>query len=282
METLKNQVQDLLEAKKKDLMSLEAQNDSLNAALNAKSAEARGLMADTSSLGSRNRDLKGELADLNASCNTLKQNYEDLKANNSRKMRNLINELETLQEDLGKRERRLNEVERQLNQRDSVMNALRNKLSDALLGFRDKGLTVNVKDGKVYVSLSNQLLFKSGSTKVDPSGKEALQELAKVLIEQSDISIMVEGHTDDVPVRNLGDIKDNWDLSVMRSTEVVRILTETGLEPTRVIPSGRSEYLPVDGDDSKEARARNRRTEIILSPKLDVLYNLINEHSPQE
>jgi len=127
--------------------------------------------------------------------------------------------------------------------------------------------------------LENRLLFASGSTKIDSEGEKALSELAKVLASQPDVAIMVEGHTDNVPVSNLGNIKDNWDLSVMRSTAVVRLLTSNGVDPVKVIPSGRSEFIPLDGGDSVESRAKNRRTEIILTPNLDPLFELIG-HAP--
>ncbi len=125
------------------------------------------------------------------------------------------------------REQRVRELERVLNQKDSAVNALKNTLSKALLGFKDKGLSIDVRNGKVYVSLEEQLLFASGSATVDKKGEEALVELAKALQKQPDINILVEGHTDDVPMKS-ATIKDNWDLSVLRATSIVKILTEKG------------------------------------------------------
>ena len=155
------------------------------------------------------------------------------------------------------------------------MNALREKVEQSLLGFKDSGLEIEVKNGKVYVKMSNQLLFKSGSTVIDQRGRDALAQLAGVLSQQTDISVMIEGHTDNKPISNAR-IADNWDLSVLRSTEVARILTiENGIDPRRIITSGRGEYMPADEADTQEARAKNRRTEIILSPKLDELFNLV-------
>ncbi len=279
LSTLKNSTQDLLKAAKRDMKQLEGEKAELEKEL-ADCEEARKALAtDTTQLISRQDELRDELGSLQASCDQLKDNYTKLKDRSSEKLQEMLDQLEGLQGDLREREMRLSEVERKLNERDSVVNALRKNISDALLGFRDKGLTVDVRNGKVYVSLSNKLLFASGSTKIDQNGQAALRELAGALKEQEDISIMVEGHTDDVPVANLGDIKDNWDLSVMRSTEVVRILVESGLSPTRVIPSGRSEYIPKVEEKTTEARAANRRTEIIISPKLDELFDLIGSQN---
>jgi chemotaxis protein MotB len=145
-----------------------------------------------------------------------------------------------------------------------------------LLGFEGQGLTVTRRDGKVYVSLEEQLLFKTGSTVVDPNGVRALQQLAVVLANNPDISIMIEGHTDNVPFRQGSSIKDNWDLSVMRATSIVRILLgAANIEPTRITVAGRGEFLPVDPADTPEARRKNRRTEIILSPDLSELYRIL-------
>jgi chemotaxis protein MotB len=172
----------------------------------------------------------------------------------------------------------LKEVEDAMARRDDAVRALRDKLQKALLGFNKSGLTVNVKDGKVYVSLTDKLLFASGSIEIDTKGKDALTELAKVLQTQPDINILVEGHTDNMKVTNLGQIKDNWDLSVLRSSAVVRFLTEEQkLDEKRVTASGRGEVVPVDKMNTSEARSKNRRIEIILTPKLDELYNLLNE-----
>lgn len=276
METMKNRVQGLLDSKNSELRNYVRKSDSLARLLRDCNERTARLVKDSLKFAGINDDLKDKMDDLNATCDQLKDNYTRLKSNSSKKIQELIDQLELLQKDLTDRERKLAEVEAGLRQRDSVMAALRKKVEDALIGFRDQGLTIEVKDGKVYVSLSNKLLFASGSTKVDTRGKDALKELAGVLKGQEDLNIMVEGHTDDVPVSNLGDIKDNWDLSVMRSTEVVRILVKEGVEPSRIIPSGRSEFIPKTLEKTPEARAANRRTEIIISPKLDELYLLIN------
>ena len=159
---------------------------------------------------------------------------------------------------------------------DRILDALRQKVADALMGFEGQGLTVTRKDGKVYVSLDEKLLFKSGSTVVDPNGVCALKQLAVVLAKNPDIDIMIEGHTDDVPFRKGSTVKDNWDLSVLRATSIVRILLDgSGIEPTRLTVAGRGEFLPVDSGQTTEARRKNRRTEIILSPDLSEVFKIL-------
>jgi chemotaxis protein MotB len=180
-----------------------------------------------------------------------------------------------LQLNLKQKETRVNELQAVLNSKDSAVNALKNSLTKALLGYKDQGLSIAVKNGKVYVSMDEKLLFASGSIVVDKKGKEALLEFAKAINSQVDVGIMIEGHTDNVPIK-AGQIKDNWDLSVLRATSIVRFLTEDGkIDPTRIIASGRGEFLPVAENKSAENRAKNRRTEIILTPKLNELFEIL-------
>jgi len=188
--------------------------------------------------------------------------------------------LEESKKEIESKQARLQELENILDKQKEAVESLRKKVSDALLVFENKGLTVNVKNGKVYVSLEEQLLFATGSTKVDAKGEEALKKLAQVLEANPDISVLIEGHTDNVPyVSSAGGIKDNWDLSVMRATAIVRILLKYGkIDPQRLIPSGRGEFVPIDPADTKEARAKNRRIEIILTPKLDELFRIIESN----
>jgi chemotaxis protein MotB len=186
-------------------------------------------------------------------------------------------DLEKLQAELNQRNARLEELEKVLKSQESVLTSLKKKVSDALLGFENQGLTVTQKNGKVYVSLDEKLLFKSGSTVVDPKGVSALKNLSRVLEQNADINVMIEGHTDDVPIIGGSQFKDNWDLSVLRATSIVRILlSDSSINPQRFTTAGRSQYQPVDPAKTTEARQKNRRTEIILSPKLDELYKLIN------
>jgi chemotaxis protein MotB len=181
-----------------------------------------------------------------------------------------------LSSDLKSREARLQEMERILAEKERAVNELKNRISNALLGFKSNDLSVNIRNGKVYVSLSEQLLFKSGSTKVDPKGQEALTKLAAALKDQPDVNVLVEGHTDNVPIaRGTAGMKDNWDLSVLRATEIARILTGSGLAAQRVTASGHAEFVPVVANTTPEARQQNRRTEIILTPKLDELFKIL-------
>ena len=187
------------------------------------------------------------------------------------------NNLDALTSQLEAKEKKLNELQSILDNKDKQVNDLKNKITNALLGFRDKGLTIDIRNGKVYVSMEEKLLFASGSWVVAEEGKNALRSVAKVLEQNPDINVMIEGHTDNVPFNGSGQVKDNWDLSVMRATSIVKILLENkGINPKRITAAGRSQYLPVENSDTKEARAKNRRTEIILTPKLDELLKVLD------
>lgn len=224
--------------------------------------EVKKLKKDTSLMAEDLRDLQSRFNDVNASFNKLKNNSST--------------EISKLSDDLAAREKRLKEVEEVLRKRDEATNQLKEKLQQALLGFTKSGLTVDIRNGKVYISLMDKLLFPSGSIIIDENGKKALAQLAKVLKEQPEINIAVEGHTDNQKVNNLGQIKDNWDLSVLRSTSVVRYLTETEkVESVRMTATGKGEFQPLGANTSADGRSKNRRIEIVLSPKLDELYNLI-------
>ena len=193
-------------------------------------------------------------------------------------LRDRTAKIEKLQADFNASRERLLELEQLLAAKEEATNELRRKVADALLGFEGKGLTVTKKNGKVYVSLDEKLLFKSGSYAIETRGAEALRELAKVLAVNTDINVMVEGHTDNVPLRGSGEIQDNWDLSVKRATTVVRTLLQgSGVNPDRIIAAGRSEYVPVDASNTTEGRQKNRRTEIILTPKLDELLEILGD-----
>ncbi len=220
--------------------------------------------------------LRSDTANLNQEIEGLASKMKDLTKNYAALRSNSSTEINKLSDDLKRREARLKEVEDVLKKRDEATNALKNKLQKALLGFTQSGLTVEMKNGKVYVSLTDKLLFSSGSIIIDDRGKQALKELAKVLNTQPDITIAVEGHTDNQKVINLGQIKDNWDLSVLRATSVSRYLAdEQKIDPNRLTATGKGPYQPVENANTPEARSKNRRIEIVLSPKLDELYNLI-------
>jgi len=186
--------------------------------------------------------------------------------------------LKKLTADLEAREKRVKELEDMINKKDERLAAIKKKLKDALLGFENNGLTIEQKNGKVYVSLDESLLFASGSYAVGERGTDALKKLAKVLETNTDINIVVEGHTDNVPLKSKGDIEDNWDLSVKRATSVVKIMTKNSkVDPKRLTAAGRGEYLPLDLSNTTEGRKKNRRIEVILTPKLDELFQLLGE-----
>ena len=213
--------------------------------------------------------------DLQMTTEQLLRKQDELKALEAR-LNQQKADLDQLNEELKKREARVKELEDILRKKDEAAAALRKKLSDALIGFENKGLTISQKNGKVYVSLDESLLFASGKTNVEAKGIEALREVAKVLEQNADINVLVEGHTDNVPMKGAGEIKDNWDLSVMRATSVTKILLSSAkIEPFRITAAGRGEHFPLDNGKTPEARKKNRRTEIILSPKLDELLKVL-------
>ncbi|MCL1851283.1 MAG: OmpA family protein [Bacteroidetes bacterium] len=225
--------------------------------------QIQNLKEDTSSIRRRVRIIERQL-------DKTKGDYDEL-------LKSFTDQNITKNALLAEKEARLNELQSILDQKDAEVKALRNKVANALKGFEDMGLTIYEKNGKVYVSLDEKLLFASGSWDIDSKGKEALTELGKVLANDTNINVVIEGHTDNVPYRGSGYIKDNWDLSVMRATAVVKeLLKNKEINPQRISASGRSEYVPIDNEDSKEARAKNRRTEIILTPRLDELFQIID------
>ena len=188
--------------------------------------------------------------------------------------------LNELRGTLKEKEDRVNELQSVLNKRDSTVNALKTAVTDALLGFQNNGLTVHEKNGLVYVSMEERLLFGSGSTVVEKKGEEALQELGRVLDKNKDINILVEGHTDNVPISGTlpSGARDNWELSVLRATSVVKIILKNAtIDPVRLSASGKGPYQPIDATATPDARKKNRRTEIILTPKLDELMKVLNQ-----
>ncbi len=209
--------------------------------------------------------------DLQMTTEQLLRKQDELKALEARLNAQKMS-LDTLSSKLVKREARVKELEDLIKKKEESTAELRKKLSDALVGFENKGLTITQKNGRVYVSMDESLLFASGKTNVEPKGVEALKHVAKVLEQNTDISVMVEGHTDDVPMKGAGEIKDNWDLSVMRATSVTKImLNNARISPDRIVSAGRGEFVPLDNSKTPEARKKNRRTEIILTPRLDEL-----------
>lgn len=229
-----------------------------------------------------NRMLEGNIADTKKISGELQLTQEQVlkKQDELKQLEAQLNaqkkNLDELTFELKKREARVAELEGVLKKKDDAVNDLKKKLSDALFGFEGKGLTITQKNGKVYVSMEESLLFASGSTTVETKGVDALKKVAKVLEQNADINILIEGHTDDVPMVGKGDIKDNWDLSVMRATSIVKIITKNStVDPRRLTAAGRGEYFPIDPAKTTDARKKNRRTEIILTPKLDELFKVL-------
>lgn len=191
-----------------------------------------------------------------------------LEAENSR--------LQKLQLELNERSQTIAELQDLITAKEAKMNALKNAVSNALKGFEGKGLTVTHKNGKVYVSMENKLLFDSGSWAVGVQGVDAVEKLALVLVQNPDIEVLIEGHTDNVPYTGTT-ILDNWDLSVKRATAIVRILQQKGVKPIQITAAGRSEYIPIQSNSTSEGKAKNRRIEIILAPNLDQINKLLGE-----
>lgn len=228
---------------------------------------------------------RGDNAALTKRCNALLndttllkrsiRNYQQLLANNQNENQKLNSSLAQKINELEEREKTIAELQNMINQQKEKVQALLNSVKDALMGFNSDELTVREEDGKVYVAMSDKLLFESGKAIVNAQGKEALGKLAEVLNRQTDIDVFIEGHTDNVPIKTAV-FQDNWDLSVVRATSVVRILTETyGVNPLQIQPCGRGEFKPIDTNTTPEGKARNRRTEIIMAPKLDKLYQML-------
>ncbi len=205
------------------------------------------------------------------------RNYQQLLASGQNENQKLNANLAQKISELQDREKTIAELQKMIDQQKKKVKDLLSSVKDALLGFSSDELTVREQDGKVYVAMSDKLLFESGKAIVNQQGREALGKLAQVLNKQTDIDVYIEGHTDNVPIKTAV-FQDNWDLSVIRATSVVRILTQTyGVNPLQIQPCGRGEYKPVDVNTSSEGRARNRRTEIIMAPRLDKLFKMLEE-----
>jgi chemotaxis protein MotB len=218
-----------------------------------------------------------KLEQMESSLDLLKQNSETA-------LKKRITENEVLLEKIGERENeladrmaRVDELEGLIARQQEAMRTLKEKLSDALLNFEDKGLTVEARDGKVYVSMENKLLFQSGSWTVEDEGQRAIDGLGSVLADNPDIAVLIEGHTDNVPYSGKGPLKGNWDLSTKRATAIVNQLLENpNILPQNLTAAGRGQYLPIAPNSTREGRAANRRIEVVLSPQLDEIKQIIN------
>ena len=235
----------------------------------------QGLLTDCRNTGNQmSVQIKNLMRDTTKMGNSIRQYQSMLNVNmtEQEKLNALLNQKKN---ELNERERTINELQQMINAQNEKVRKLLSSVKDALLGFSSDELTVREKDGKVYVAMSDKLLFQSGSARLDKRGEEALGKLAEILNKQTDIDVFIEGHTDNKPI-NTVQFKDNWDLSVIRATSVVRILIKNyNVNPLQIQPSGRGEYMPVDDNETAEGRSKNRRTEIIMAPKLDKLFQML-------
>ena len=272
--TIEDENADLLKARKQ----LELDRDALNSELDKLRLERNKWQAEYDAASKKLDALQDSYAALEKNSN------ESLKANLA-KNRDLLEQLEAKekslaieQERLNASSKRLNELEALIAAKEASMRKLKETLSNALNGFEGKGLTVEQKNGKVYVSMENKLLFKSGSWAVNADGKEAVIEVGKVLGDNPDISVLIEGHTDDDPFGGSGPIADNWDLSTKRATAIVAILSENSkVNKQNLTAAGRGEFSPLMSNTTTEGKAKNRRIEIILTPRLDAIADMLKQ-----
>lgn len=267
--------------------------EDLNQQIAGLGKEIQKLKDSNASLEEKNKKLTALKSESDALCERVRQQLDALSNSSSAEKDKLLRQLAEKEKELMAKAADLDKIARELNERDakvrelesliarkdSAVQALKRKMLDALKGFNSSELTVYEKDGKVYVALSDKLLFATGSYNVEPKGKDALKKIAEVLNKQLDITIMVEGHTDNKPYMGnvSGPINSNWDLSVMRASGVTKILTdENKVDAKRVTPAGRGEYFPVESNETAEGRAKNRRIDIVLTPDMKGIFDMLN------
>ncbi|MCS6933544.1 MAG: OmpA family protein [Chitinophagales bacterium] len=274
-----NEAQATVEDLKNQIASLSNEVDRLknaNLSLEEKLRKANRLKEESDALCEK---VKQQLEALSNSSASEKDKLLKQLAEKEKELLAKAEELNKLSAALSERDKKVRDLEALIAKKDEAVQTLKKRMLDALKGFSDAGeLSVYEKDGKVYVALSDKLLFATGSYAVEPRGKEALKKIADVLNRQPDISIMVEGHTDNKPyVSSSGPINSNWDLSVMRASSVTKILVgENKVDPKRVTPAGRGEYFPVESNDTPEGRSKNRRIDIILTPDMKGIFDILN------
>ncbi|MBU0942664.1 MAG: OmpA family protein [Flavobacteriaceae bacterium] len=277
---------------KKETRSVADENTNLQKAKNQLELDRDALKSELAKVKSEREKALAENAALRDKMNVLQDSYAALEKNsgealqaNMNKNRDLLSQLDAKakalaieQERLSKSAQRLQELENLIAAKEATMRKLKETLSNALNGFEGKGLTVEQKNGKVYVSMENKLLFNSGSWSVGPEGKKAVVELGKVLGENPDIAVLIEGHTDNDPYAGSGPIADNWDLSTKRATAIVSILSENkAINKKNLTAAGRGQFSPLAGNETAEGKAKNRRIEIILTPRLDEIAEMLND-----
>lgn len=294
----KKKFDDLLTEKVKqeaELIDLNSKIDQLETDIAALETELKSTTENRDEIEAELKEKKLALSDLQAEHDEL-QGYYDNAINNSGRLNRDLAEQHTqlmalqktlalaeydnnlLADSLATREQKVAELENVLKETQKAISNLKNMVSNALNSYGSQELTVEERNGRIYVSLSEQLLFKSGSAAVDPKGKEALAQLAKAVKDSKDIKILVEGHTDNVPVSSTSKyMKDNWDLSVMRATSIVKILMDNGVIPTNITAAGRGEHDPVAENTTDDKKQKNRRTEIILTPDFSALIKALSQ-----
>tara|TARA_B110000483_G_scaffold130743_1_gene156500 strand:- start:230 stop:1189 length:960 start_codon:yes stop_codon:yes gene_type:complete len=283
---------------KNDYDSLSTQNEAVISERNNLQNQLYQLHKEYDSLLSDRNALQQELTALQKKYNALDESYSALEQNSSKeiadnvqKNRELLAQLEAkelalaaendrllkLEADMQERSQRIAELEALIASKDQAMRDLKNAISSALTAFEGKGLTVEQRNGKVYVSMENKLLFKSGSWAIGSEGRVAIEQLGSVLADNPEIAVLIEGHTDNDPFSSGGPIENNWDLSTKRATSIVQILSENArINPESLTAAGRGEYAPIASNDTKEGKAKNRRIEVVLTPKLDEISKLLN------
>ena len=298
MTSRKEKCEENLSAARAENLDLSTKNNELTRSLEEFRRDKSGLEKDTAGMGNAYRRLTGMYKELNDSYDRLIANNEKLTASNITETKKVIADLQKAQEELFKkedelkkkeaalnettdklksREARINELESLISKQEEMMKTLKNNLTQALIGYKDKGISIKEKDGMIYVSMEERLLFASGSIVVDKTGEGALKELSNVLAANPEIKVMIEGHTDNVPITT-SCMKDNWDLSVLRATSVVRILLNNNdIKPAQLTPAGRGEFLAMDSNTTADSRKKNRRIEVILIPDISKLMNLVQE-----
>lgn len=283
--TLKNRNDDLV-GENDDLFAakkqLEKENNSLKQSIDSLKNTKKILLDDVTSLESKKKELEKQFNELsqssNEQLNAKAQEILKLSQELDTKESDLIAEkarLQDLQKQLSERSERIKQLEDLIVRKEKKMQLLKDAISNALQNFEGKGLTVVRKNGKVYVSMENKLLFKSGSWSVGNQGKQAVEKLASILKQNPDIEVLIEGHTDNVPYNGNNTIIDNWDLSTKRATAIVRILVNKNVNPKQITASGRGEFLPIETNSTIQGKAKNRRIEIILTPNLDAINELL-------
>jgi chemotaxis protein MotB len=284
---------------KKERNGLVDENQELSSAKNKLENDLSALQAAYEKAVSERDRLKQDYEATNNNLNNLRDSYNALEKNsssalaeNAKKNRDLLSQLEAkekalvsenarleaLRKELNARSQRVDELESVIAAKDAAMKQLKDAISKALLDFEGKGLTVEQRDGKVYVSMENKLLFESGSWAVGSEGRRAVEQLGNVLAKNPDIAVLIEGHTDNVPYGGNEYISGNWDLSTKRATAIVKILKENAsIKAENLTAAGRGEYAPIATNETADGKAKNRRIEVILTPKLDEVTKLLNK-----